>query len=74
MSTFQHSELLPEHEILQNKIPTGYGRGGSGLRSRGAGLNMVMELYQINDWKFCCKLLILQPARVLAGHNGFLKC
>ena len=22
MSTFQHSELLPEHEILQNKIPT----------------------------------------------------
>jgi hypothetical protein len=36
MSTFQHSEL-PEHEILQNKIPTGYGRGGSGLRSRGAG-------------------------------------
>jgi hypothetical protein len=21
MSTFQHSELLPEHEILQNKIP-----------------------------------------------------
>jgi hypothetical protein len=32
------------------------------------------ELYQINDWKFCCKLLILQPARVLAGHSGFLKC
>ncbi len=22
MSTFQHSELLPEHEILQNRIPT----------------------------------------------------
>jgi len=22
MSTFQHGELLPEHEILQNKIPT----------------------------------------------------
>jgi hypothetical protein len=21
MPTFQHSELLPEHEILQNKIP-----------------------------------------------------
>jgi hypothetical protein len=21
MSTFQHSELLPEHEILQNEIP-----------------------------------------------------
>ncbi len=21
MSAFQHSELLPEHEILQNKIP-----------------------------------------------------
>jgi len=21
MSTFQHRELLPEHEILQNKIP-----------------------------------------------------
>jgi len=22
MPTFQHSELLPEHEILQNKSPT----------------------------------------------------
>jgi hypothetical protein len=25
-----------------------------------------MELYQINDWKYCCKLLILRSARVLA--------
>jgi hypothetical protein len=28
-----------------------------------------MGLYQINDWKYCCKLLILRSARVLARDN-----
>ena len=27
------------------------------------------ELYQINDWKYCCKLLILRSARVLARDS-----
>jgi hypothetical protein len=49
MPTFEHSELLPEHEILQFKIPTA-----------------TEEANQINDWKYCYKLLILRSARVLA--------
>jgi hypothetical protein len=35
-----------------------------------------MGLYQINDWKYCCKLLILRSARVLdldEELRGFLE-
>jgi hypothetical protein len=28
------------------------------------------ELYQINDWKYCCKLLILRSAIILARDGG----
>jgi hypothetical protein len=53
MPTFQHSELLPEHEILQYKIPAAT-----------EGANKC--LYQINHRKYCCNLLSLRSARVLA--------
>jgi len=66
MPTFEHSELLPEHEILQYKIPTATEEANhcSGPEENEA--EHVTELYQINDWKYCCKLLILRSARVLA--------
>jgi len=32
---------------------------------------MSTELYQINDWKYCCRLLILGSARVLARDSTF---
>jgi hypothetical protein len=70
MSTFQHSELLPEHEILQNKIPAATEGANQGSDPEEKQAEHGKELYQINDWKYCCELLILQPARVLARHKG----
>jgi hypothetical protein len=68
---FQHSELLPEHEILQNKIPTAMEGADQRSNPDEKQAEYGKELYQINHWKYCCKLLILQPARVLARHSGF---
>jgi hypothetical protein len=65
MSTFQHSELLPEHEILQNKILAATEGVNQGSVPEEKQAEHGKELYQINDWKYCCKLLILQPARQL---------
>jgi hypothetical protein len=65
MPTFQHSELLPEHDILQYKIPAATEANQcSDPEEKQAELGI--GLYQINDWKYCCKLLILRSARVLA--------
>ena len=67
MSTFQHSELLPEHEILQYKIPTATTEEANQCSDPEENeAEHGTELYQINDWKYCCKLLILRSARVLA--------
>jgi hypothetical protein len=69
VSTFQHSELLPEHEILQNKIPAATEKTNQGSDPEERQTDDGKELYQINDWKYCCKLLILHSARVLANHK-----
>jgi len=69
MSTFQHSELLPEHEILQNKIPAATEGANQGSDPEEKQAEHGKELYQINDGRYCCKLLIRQPARVLARHR-----
>jgi hypothetical protein len=69
MSTFQHSELLPEHEILQNKIPTATEDANQGPDPEKKRAEHGTELYQITDWKYCCKSLILRSARVLARHT-----
>ena len=66
MPTFQHRELLPEHEILQYKIPTATEEANQCSDPEENDAEHGTELYQINDWKYCCKLLILRPARVLA--------
>jgi len=66
MPTFQHSELLPEHEILQYKIPTATEEANQCSDPEENEAEHGTELYQINDWKYCCKLLILRSARVLA--------
>src|SRR5271165_7288061 len=70
MSTFQHSELLPEHEILQNKTPAVMEEANRGSDPEKKQAEHGTELYQISDWKYCCKLLILRSARVLARDNG----
>ena len=70
MSTFQHSELLPEHEILQYKIPTATTEEANQCSDpEKKEAEHGTELYQINDWKYCCKLLILRSARVLARDS-----
>ena len=70
MPAFEHSELLPEHEILQYKIPTATEEANqcSDLEENEA--EHGTQLYQINDWKYYCKLLILRSARVLARDTG----
>ena len=66
MPTFQHRELLPEHEILQNKIPAVTEEANQGSDPEKKQAEHGTQLYQTNDWKDCCKLLILRSARVLA--------
>ena len=66
MPTFQHSELLPEHEILQYKIPAATEEANQCSDPEEKQAEHGMGLYQINDWKYWCKLLILRSARVLA--------
>src|ERR1700730_16803025 len=66
MPTFQHSELLPEQEILQYKIPTATGEANQCSDPEEKDAEHGTDLYQINDWKYCCKLLILRSARILA--------
>jgi hypothetical protein len=58
------------HEILQNKIPAATEGANQGSDPEEKQAEHGKELYQINDWKYCCKLLILQPARVLARDTG----
>ena len=62
MPTFQHSELSPEHEILQYKIPTATGEANQCSDPEKNEAEHGTELYQINDWKYCCKLLIVRSA------------
>ena len=66
MPTFEHSELLPEQKILQYKIPTATGEANQCSDPEEKDAEHGTDLYQINDWKYCCKLLILRSARVLA--------
>jgi hypothetical protein len=49
MSTFQHSELLPEHEILQNKIPANTEEANQGSDPEEKKAEHGTESYQIND-------------------------
>ena len=72
MPTFQHSELLPEHEILQFKIPTATEQANQCSDPEENEAEHGTELYQINDWKYCYKLLILRSARVLARDRLLL--
>jgi len=55
MSTFQQSELLPEHEILQNKIPAVTEEANQGSDPQKKQAEHGTELYQISDWQYCCK-------------------
>jgi hypothetical protein len=66
MPTFEHSELLPEQKILQYKIPTATEEANQCSDPEENEAEHGTELYQINDWKYYCKLLILRSARVLA--------
>ena len=66
MPTFQHSELLPENEILQYKIPAATEEANKCSDPEEKQAEHGMGLYQINDRKYCCNLLILRSARVLA--------
>jgi len=66
MPTFQHSELLPGHEILQYKIPTATEEANQCSDPEEKQAEHGTELYQINDWKYCCELLILRSAIILA--------
>jgi hypothetical protein len=50
--------------ILQNKIPTATEEANQGSDPEKKQAEHGTELYQINDWKYCCKLLILRSARV----------
>jgi hypothetical protein len=70
MPTFQDSELLPEHEILQYKIPAAMEDANQCSDPEEKQAEHGMGLYQINDWKYCCKLLILRSARVLARDKA----
>jgi hypothetical protein len=50
----------------------GYGKGQSELRLEEKHAEHGKQLYQIDDWKYYCKLLILRSARVLARDTrGF---
>jgi hypothetical protein len=69
MSTFQHCELLSEHEILQNKIPAAKEEANQCSDPEKKQAEHGRQLYQINDWKYCSKLLILQSPRVLANDK-----
>ena len=72
MSTFQHSELLPEHEILQYKIPTATTEEANQCSDpEKKEAEHGTELYQINDWKYGSKLLIVRSARVLARDTAY---
>jgi len=66
MSMLQHHELLPKHEILQNKLSAATEKANQNSDPEEKQAQHGRQLYQINDWKYCCKLLILQSARVLA--------
>jgi hypothetical protein len=70
MSTFQRSELMPEHEILQNNIPAVMEEANQGSDPEKKQAEHGTELYQISDWKYCCNLLILESARVLVRDSG----
>jgi hypothetical protein len=65
----QHGELLPEREILQQEMPTTAKRAHKRSEPEKEKIEHGPELHQINDGKYCCKLLILQSARILANHN-----
>ena len=69
----QHSELLPEHEILQYKVPTATEEANQCSDPEEKEAEHVTDLYQINDWKYCCKLLILRSARVLARDSDLIR-
>src|ERR1700738_1500232 len=73
MPTFEHSELLPEHEILQYKIPMVTEEANQCSDPEENEAEHGTELYQINDWKYCYKLLILRSARVLAREKPLRK-
>jgi len=73
MPTFQHSELLPEHEILQYKIPMATEEANQCSDPEEKKAEHGTELYQINDWKYCCKLLILRSAIILARDTHTLR-
>jgi hypothetical protein len=64
-------ELLWEREILQNKIPAVTEKANKSSDPEKKQAEHGTELYQINDWKYCCKLLILRSARVLARDRAF---
>jgi hypothetical protein len=59
----QHSELLPEREILQEEMPTTTKRANKRSEPEKKQIEHGPELYQINDGKYCRMLLILQSAR-----------
>jgi hypothetical protein len=62
--------LLPEREILQEEMPTTTKRANKRSEPEKKQIEHGPELYQINDGKYCCMLLILQSARILANHRG----
>jgi hypothetical protein len=70
VAPLEHSELLPEREILQEEMPTTTKRANKRSEREKKQIEHGPELYQINDGKYCCMLLILQSARILANHNG----
>jgi hypothetical protein len=49
MWTFQHSELLPEHEILQYEVPGATKQANEGSNPEKLQAEHGTELYQIND-------------------------
>jgi hypothetical protein len=67
----QHSELLPEREILWEAMPTTAKRANKGSEPEKKQIEHGPELYQNNDGKYCCMLLILQSARILTNHNAW---
>jgi hypothetical protein len=66
----QHSELLPEREILQEELPTTTKHANKRSEPERKQIEHGPVLYQINDGKYCCMLLILQLARILANHTA----
>jgi hypothetical protein len=63
--TFQNRELLPEHEILQEKISTVTKDGTSAPKQRKSRLNMARSYTRITAGHRS-KLLIMRSVRVLA--------